>query len=516
MRRTPPRGAPAWVSGEHVVATLANRVADHRARTLPCRDVTLDRQAPCPSCGAPIVFKFGNAQAQVCAYCRAVVARTDRGLYVSGRMAELLELPSPLVVGTGGFWGGRRFEVEGRVQMDRAERASAPWQEILVSFPDDGSYAWLAHAQGRWYATRETPAVDRLPGAAELRPGAHVYLGGEAWVVQEVGARRVVSGEGAQTGVPRPGVVTRYADISAQGDRFGTIDYGDGSAPPVLFLGKRFDPTELRPDSGVPLEQPGAQATALDCPTCAAALPLLSQAAERVICQYCGTASDVTAGALRALGPSPRPPFPPVLPIGAQGVVRGVSTTVCGFMRRSCTDEGEVTAWTEYLLWGGAAAGYCWLVDEDGEWSLVTPIEAGDVVDAGSSALYRGKTYSFKHMVGASVDCVVGEFYWRVEAGDEVDATELTGPGGKISRESSDGEVNYSWCVPFDRQELAAFGVAPPPRKFKLPGGDGSSTWITWAILIAFVILIVALDECDGCGGGGSYHGGSGFGFGGK
>ncbi|MSP24523.1 MAG: DUF4178 domain-containing protein [Myxococcales bacterium] len=476
--------------------------------------MTLDRQAPCPSCGAPITFKFGGAQAQVCGYCRGVVARTDRGLEVNGKFAELLEIPSPLIVGAGGWWGQRRFEVIGRVQMDRADRTSAPWQEILISFSDDGANCWIAQAQGRWYATSEAPALEPLPRADALRPGGAVSLAGEAWVVQELASRRVVSGEGSLTRVPDPRIVTRYADISASGGRFGTIDYGDGRAAPVLFLGRQFDPAELRLDSGMPLEPAAATAKALDCPHCGASLPLLSQASERVICQYCGTASDIQQGALRALGPSPRPPIVPVLPIGAQGIVRGVSVTVCGFVLRSCADDGEPLRWTEYLLWGGASAGYSWLVDEGGEWSFVTPIETGDVADAGSSVLHRGVAYSLQHQVTATVDGVVGEFYWKVTVGESVEATEFKGPGGKISREQGEGEINYSLCLPLNRQELSAFGITPPQGKSMLDtAGEGfGGKSLSWWIWVVIAVLLFLVSECNDCDGGSSYGGGSGFG----
>ena len=63
-----------------------------------------DRQAACPSCGAPISFRFAGAAAQVCKHCNFVVARTDRNLVAVGRMADLVDIPSPLVLGGMGRW----------------------------------------------------------------------------------------------------------------------------------------------------------------------------------------------------------------------------------------------------------------------------------------------------------------------------------------------------------------------------------------------------------------------------
>jgi hypothetical protein len=459
-----------------------------------------------------MTFKLG-ARSQVCGYCRFVVVRTDRGLEKHGRIADLLELPSPLVVGHGGFWAGKRFEVEGRVQYDRVGAASAPWQEFLLGFPEDGSTCWVASAQGRWYATREVQALG-APSSDYLSPGATIDLGQHgAWVVQELGLRQLKSAEGNLTGIPKPDVVTRFADLSGPQGRFATLDYGDGSEPPQLFVGYQFNPAEIRLDSGAPLEAPTAQVKDVQCPTCGGNLPLLSERAERVVCQYCGTQSDLRQGHLQALGPTPRAPVEPLIPIGAEAVLRGVKVVCCGFVVRSCLVEGERYAWREYLLWAGPSAGYWWLMEEDGAWWLVTPLEPGDVADSELSATYRGESYSWKQRVTARVDHVVGEFYWKVTIGESVEATEFEGPGGKISRERAETEVTYSFCGGFSPQELASFGIQPPTG---LAGGASSGATagcgtvaVIVLVLLALVIVIALADCSDGGGGGGFYGGGT-------
>ena len=479
----------------------------------------LDRQAACPSCGATITFKFAGARAVVCEYCKFAIARTDRGLHPMGRMAELLEIPTPLQVGVTGTWGEEQFEVEGRIQMDRAGAPGAPWQEILVAFPMSGRSTWVAYAQGRWYATNDAELPPGgVPAISALGPGSDVDLGPHGtWVVSEVGQRRVVSGEGAMTTVPTPGVVTRYADISAQGGGFGTIDYGDGTQQPELYLGRQFDPRSLKLDSGLPLEAPEGKAAVVECPNCGGDLPLLSQQAERIICQYCGTASDVREGNLAALGPAPRPPIQPYVPIGAEGDVRGEHYTVCGFVIRSCMVEGVVYSWREYLLFGGDHVGYRWLMEEDGKWSFAESVEAGDVTDLGHMAMLGGRPHNFKQQVQAKVDYVVGEFYWKIEIGETVDATEFQGPDGKLSRERTATEVNYSFVTPLALHELQAFGVAPPAGAGLIGagfGGDdeesGGCRNILGTVVTIIIVIIWVMMEVDGCGGfvGGGYSGG--------
>jgi ribosomal protein S27AE len=438
-------------------------------------------------------------------------------------MADLLDIPTPLQVGVEGTWNNEPFVVEGRIQMDRAGAPGAPWQEILVGFPNTGSHTWVAYAQGRWYGTNEQPMPPGgVPPVDSLAPGAQVDLGPNGvWVVSEVGQRRVVSGEGELSNVPAPGVVTRYADISAAGARFGTIDYGDGSEPPELYLGQQFDPAIMQLADGMPIEPSEAQTQALECPNCGGNLPILSQQSERIVCQYCGTASDISHGALAALGPAPRPPIQPAIPIGAEGNLRGNHVVCCGFMIRSCMVEGVAYPWREYLLYAGDRVGYQWLSEEDGAWQHIVPMEAGDVMDGGHSVTVGGGQFALKQTVMANVDYVIGEFYWKVEIGERVEATEFAGPGGKVSREKTATEVNYSFCTAISPGEVfAAFGLAAPAGAAASyaggssdgSSGSGCSNVIVTIIVILVICGIIGLAMAGACGGGGGSVGGGSWG----
>ena len=205
-----------------------------------------------------MTFKFAGARAQVCRYCKFLVARTDRGLASVGRVADLAEIPSPLALGVTGYWNGKRFEVGGRLQMDRVAAPSAPWQEFAVTLVDTGELYWVAYAQGAWHYFRELSPTPPLPAVGQLRPGVPWQAPGVGSVViSEVGKKRVESGEGELPNVAVPGAVTRYADFGGPGNVFGTIDFGDGQAVvPRVFVGQRFDPVSFKLDSGQPLDKP--------------------------------------------------------------------------------------------------------------------------------------------------------------------------------------------------------------------------------------------------------------------
>lgn len=469
-----------------------------------------------------MTFKFAGARAQVCKFCKFVVVRTDRGLASMGRVADLAELPSPLAMGVTGRWGNQRFEVEGRVQLDRAGAPGAPWQEFFVGFPETGDWTWVAFAQGRWYATREMPNPPPLPPFGQLRAGMPIQLGQlGTFTVAEVGQRRIVSAEGELPAVPPPGAVTPYADVGGPNGAFGTIDYGDGQTIGTKFyLGRQFDPATIQLDSGQPLAMPEAQAAEVACPNCGGSLPLVAPGtAERVVCKYCGTASDVKEHGklLQAIGQAPRPPMEPYIPLGREGQLRGNRVICIGFVIRGCTVEGERYRWREYLLYAGPTLGYVWLMEEDGSWKLVNTIAPGDAQVQGSYATYRGQTYSLKQSVSASVEYVIGEMYWKVEVGETVQATEYQGPGGIVSVETGHGEVNTSFCQPIDARELAqAFGLQPPPMASAVfGGGDGTTSGsgpgcgqiAIWVIIVVVIILVLAAGDCGDGGGGGVYVG---------
>ena len=91
----------------------------------------LDRQTPCPSCGASVTFKFAGAKSVVCDYCSAVVARTDRGFEMQGRMSAVLDIPGPIQYGATGEWSGQPFEILADLRGDRNPHFAVRWTPSL-------------------------------------------------------------------------------------------------------------------------------------------------------------------------------------------------------------------------------------------------------------------------------------------------------------------------------------------------------------------------------------------------
>ncbi len=460
----------------------------------------------CPGCGAPIAFGLATSAAQVCAYCRAVVVRTDRDLRTRGRVADLLALASPLGVGGTGSLFGVRFRVFGRVQYDRAQAAGAPWQELYVGM-ESGRWCWLAQAQGRWYATALAAPAGPLPSYAAALPGVAIDLGALGrFVVAERQPRRTLSGEGELPFPIQQAVIEAYADLSGPGGQFATLDFGDGTGPPQVFVGRIVGPGELRIDAGAgaPIAETTVATAKLTCPGCGGELPLgVPERAERVVCRYCNLQSDVTQGALVALRKLAPPPVPPAIPLGARGTLRGEEVTCIGFLVRGTTIDDERFHWREYLLYTARGA-FVWLLEEDGEWQHIVPVELGDIAQVGPEALlHRGARYTLVQSSVAEVESVLGEFYWKIEVGERVDARSFEGPGGtKLEEERTAGEITASFSTPIPIREVraafaldrlaAAAGPSPTARAVGRAGG-GAAAWAFWLLVFGAWSVVSAV-----------------------
>jgi Domain of unknown function (DUF4178) len=464
----------------------------------------LVRGGPCPNCGAPIEFASGAAAAKVCPSCSFVVARTDRDLRAVGRVGDLVAIKSPFTVGQMGTFEGRRFRIAGRVQYNRVGTASAPWEELyleLVGSAGAGGWMWLAHAQGQWIVTTLTTHPVVHPPFENAFPGSPVQVaGGGAFQIAERGERRAISAQGDLPFAIDPSQSERFADLSGQGGQFGTIDYGNGTAPPQIYFGRVIDPRAIVLEGGasgaIPIDAPAATMAALKCPGCGGNLPLAApDLTERIVCRYCSMQCDVNAGALIALKRVPVPAVQPAIALGARGHLRGRDLTLIGFMVRATNVDDEWYRWREYLLYGGAS-GFVWLLEEDGRWEHIVPIGLGDIGQAAATTrIYQGARYELTQTVAAVVESVVGEFYWKVEAGETVQAAEFAGPQRqKLSEERTAQEVSASLSTPLTLAELGrAFGGAVQETP-AMKEAASSRFSVFWVVLGAMFLLLTITD----------------------
>lgn len=410
--------------------------------------------------------------ALVCPFCSFVVVRTDRDLSLRGKVADLAPTQALLAVGARGRAGDTSFTVLGRLQLDHG---AGPWDEWYVS-TGDGAWGWLAHAQGKWLLTRETPLDPaNVPSWDDVAPGHRVTLPGTSasWVVQERGTSRVVSAQGELPYPVDPQGRDAYADLVAPGGGFATLALGGGGEAARLFVGRELPEASVSWEQGAaPVSQPAVSVARLQCPSCGGPVPLLTaDKAERAVCGSCNALLDVERGAFRFVEQLQQRRVEPYIPLGSRGKLGGVEWTVIGFMERYCVVQGVSYAWREYLL-HDEQHGFRFLMEENGHWTLVGTISAADVGEGFGAVTWRdpkGKSRRLRRFSAnvANVGYVVGEFYWKVSLGEAVLATDYVDPPYVVSKEESENEVSWSagaYLEPTEVWRAFALSGSPPAR----------------------------------------------------
>ena len=467
--------------------------------------------ANCPSCGGPVEFKSGQSIVVVCQYCRSAVARTDRELKDLGKVAELVETGSPLDVGLRGKWKDIDFELTGRAQL--GHEMGGQWDEWYATF-SNGWLGWLAEAQGRFYLTfqYQIPEGTQVPQFDQLQLGQAVP--GLPWptplIVAETGRATARGAKGEIPYLLTPGETYYYADLSGVNNAFGTLDYNQ--SPPLVFLGQQVTLAELgitttrTPER----EERRVGAAQVSCPHCAGPLELRApDKTERVTCPNCNSLLDVNQGQLQFLKALEKPWFQPLIPLGTVGDVPEGKMTVIGAMARSVTIEGVQYFWSEYLLYN-PQIGFRWLVQSDEHWNYVQAVPPGEVEEYAKSATFRGQHYKIFQDAQAKVEVVLGEFYWKVESGEQVRGVDYVKPPYMLSKEVSTvyvtdtenpektrratGEINWSLgtYIPVPQIEKA-FHVTGLPRPSGIaPNQPYKHKWI-YKLWILFVVILMAL-----------------------
>jgi hypothetical protein len=494
---------------------------------------------PCPNCGSTIEFRAGSSLSLVCKYCKHVVVRTDRDMRNLGRVADVTFSDAALAPGDTGSFRGRSFSVEGRLVLKHP--MGGQWEEYYAVF-DGRNPAWISEAQGYWQVV--TAAQVPAPPLQSLGPQMQVPLGqAGVFVVQEKNEGTFVSGEGELPFAAAPGTKRTFVDLSAAGGGWATIDYGDGSSAPQVFIGVQtsFAEFQVKPRGG-DRPQVAVKTESIKCPGCGAPLPVLSPGTERAACRHCNTISDVKLQQVVARQGQARQQ--PAIELGRRGVLpvadaRGVYNAewvVLGYVERSSGYPGgdEWFGWQEYLLYN-AQHGYRWLVLDEGTFYLVTPLAAGDVDASRAPVFVRMRNIHFQRRNAnpARVDYVLGELYWKVELGETVQAEDYVHGREVISCERTATEVSWSHGVAVATPVIVqAFGYQPKASAYGAApayggaptGSSGAPVGLIIAIIVVVIFLVFAAAACDACsGGGGSTSGGvrgiggsSSGGFGGK
>lgn len=428
--------------------------------------MTLVRSGQCPNCGAPISFEVGSSISKVCDHCRFVVVRTDRDLTTLGKVAELVPTSPPFEVGDDILVEGRLARVAGRVQKDFG---AGPWDELSIGF-EDGSWAWVARAQGRWYVTSAANAGGPLPTweqASVVGSNGRFGVIPTTWTAVEAKGSRVISAKGEFADPFAPNEQNRYVDLVGPDGEFATLDYPSDGSPPSLYTGRILPAASVVLASAAlgPGPSQKAETARLRCPTCGAQIEVFDPSTERVACQFCGNIADYSAStqdlAARHAVSQERLRDSLSIPLGRRGTLRGVDVIVIGAMRRQTEVEGTWYSWLEYLLY--SPSGYFWLVEDNGHFTFVRDANPAKLFVDSSSATYDGKSFKAFFANDVEVVAVAGEFYWKVSVGERSVARDFIAPPLVLSVEETGSE------------RIASLGEYVEPKEIENAFGEGLS-----------------------------------------
>ena len=456
-------------------------------------------KASCPNCGAPIEFRFDDSFVRVCDHCKNAVLRTDRELSSLGVVADLVPIESPLKLFSEGHYGKGTFLLVGMAQIRHS--AGGMWQEWYAKL-GGGTWGWLAEAQGRFYLTFEHDGEVALPAYETLQPGSVVELpvpgrpGPAAFTVAEVTAGTYVAARGELPFKLVPSGTFRYVDLSDGHGLFATIDYGDGSEGASVYVGSQVTLDQLKMSGGevAPSAEPEIRAKRLACPNCNAPVDVrLPGESLRVVCAHCNTILGVETDAAEVIAQQ-KTKASPDIPLGTKGTFVDGELTVIGFVVRSANVDDDWWPFHEYLL-HSPKVGFRWLVESDGNWSYIQPVDGGAVTSDISGATYDGVKFKSFQRSPLRTDQVLGEFYWRVQAGEIVEGEDFIAPPAMLSRETSGSEENWSLGTYMTRREVQhAFGdkdLPLPASALVAPNQVDASATAASILTIAMAALLV-------------------------
>lgn len=265
---------------------------------------------------------------------------------------------------------------------------------------------------------------------------------------------------------------------------------------------------ELEPSAEAPPRPPGPKVRTFACPSCAAPLTVrgLLQT-DSIACASCGSIIDLTDESLSIISTvQSKLRIEPKIPLGVRGKLFGDTLEVIGFMQRKVRVEGVDYAWREYLLFN-PYKGFRWLSEYNGHWTFIrSTLEQPYRI--GTTVRYMDRSFEHFQTSQPTVNYVIGEFFWRVQAGERAVAEDYVSPPYILSRETAENEIVWSlgqYVEPKILWDAFQLKTPIPPRVGVFScqpspfGGSATKLYsrLGWLLIAAIVIqfLIAALAQ---------------------
>ena len=253
-------------------------------------------------------------------------------------------------------------------------------------------------------------------------------------------------------------------------------------------------------------------ANTISCPNCGGSIAVRAAGyTVSLACQYCGALLDVANPDVRVIKQYREAVAQLPLPLGSRGTLFGVEWEAIGWQER----QNSGALWTETLLFN-PYAGYRWLVHFEGHWQFGTMLTETPQSFADSTVRWRGQAWVANDAPTTTVtNRVLGEFYWRVHAGETVDAAEYAHGNDTLSLERNSDEINWTHLVALRPSEVRTSFHAPDAdatvedtpaedtptrtgglltRWADLPlYGENDAVMMVWTAVLAIVLVLTGM-----------------------
>ncbi len=469
--------------------------------------------AACPGCGAAVEFRSLGSTHAVCGFCQSTIVRDGDALKRIGKMSEVFDDYSPLQIFSQGKFNNVSFTVIGRLQY---KTGSGSWSEWLCAL-DDGSAASLSEDNGSFVWSVAANTQRTLPKPQQWVLGNTTAINGRAYSVASIQEVALMSAQGELPKLPPLGTSFTVVELRSPQGEVISMDYS--TQPPSLSSGtsvvlENLQLTGLR-DLTNATGQGGKEVKGrhFNCPNCGSAVSVKLDTSKSITCGACNSLIDVSQSIGGELSHAIQDePVKPLIPLGTVGTLQGKSWQIVGFQHRmgkEIGDEDESFGWSEYLLYN-AKAGFQFLVDATDGWSLVKPTTGAPEVKTSRLVNYQGASYTQQYAYKAETNYVAGEFYWRVERGQQTYNEDYANGKLILSREQSAGSAGkeVTWSIGSKLEAstvVSAFKLKGQEANFErsdvtpvsFTGGSslGPIGWIV--VLVIFFVLFSMMSRCS-------------------
>jgi len=246
------------------------------------------------------------------------------------------------------------------------------------------------------------------------------------------------------------------------------------------------------------------QVKALNCPGCGAALTLRSfSQAVTVVCDHCHSILDAQDPRLTILQKfkADVDEYPPLIPLGTRGTIRGAAYEVVGFQRRTIHVDGIPYSWHEYVLFN-PYKGFRYLTEYNGHWNDTSILRSLPTVNndvSPATVTYLGGNYKLFQTAKAGTSFVLGEFPWQVRVGEDSDVSDYVSPPRVISSERTGKEITWSMGEYIAGRDIwKAFSLqGNPPEPVGVyenqPSPLSADTTALWLAFVGFLVALVVM-----------------------